>query len=77
MEKDLTCGGKHKIKYIDDVLQNSVPETYIFLLTNVTKKIQLKNKISQYIGKPKKKHLLNGLFPLLGGFPRRQNLLSL
>ena len=36
MEGDLTWGGEHKIQYIDDVLQNCTPETYIILLTNVT-----------------------------------------
>ena len=36
MEGDLTWGGEHTIQYTDDALQNSTPETYRILLTNVT-----------------------------------------
>ena len=36
MEGDLTWGGEHMIQYMDDVLQNCIPETYIILLTTVT-----------------------------------------
>ena len=36
MEGDLTWGGEHTIQFIDDVLQNCTPETYIIFLTNVT-----------------------------------------
>ena len=40
MEGDLTLCGEHTVQYTDDVLQNCAPETYIILLTNVTKKMQ-------------------------------------
>ena len=36
MEGDLTWGGEHTIHYINDLLQNCTPETYVILLTNVT-----------------------------------------
>ena len=36
MEGDLTWDGEHTIQYTGDVLWNSIPETYIILLTNVT-----------------------------------------
>ena len=36
MEEDLTWGGVHTIQYPLDVLQNSTPEAYVILLTNVT-----------------------------------------
>ena len=36
MEGDLTWGGEHTIQFIDDVLQNCTPETYIIFLTSVT-----------------------------------------
>ena len=32
MERDLTQGDEHTIQYIDDVLQNCTPETYIIVL---------------------------------------------
>ena len=37
MEGDLTWDGEHIIQYTYDVWQNCMPETYIILLTNVTK----------------------------------------
>ena len=40
MEGDWTWGGKYTIQYVDDVLQNCTPETYIILLTYVTQYIQ-------------------------------------
>ena len=36
MEGDLTWFGEYTVQYIEDVLQNCTPETYIILLTNVT-----------------------------------------
>ena len=36
MEGDLTWGGEHTIQYIDNVLQDCAPESYIILLTDVT-----------------------------------------
>ena len=36
MEGDLIWGAEHTIQYIDDVLYNCVPMTYITLLINVT-----------------------------------------
>ena len=35
MKRDLTWGGEHMIQYIDDLLQNGKPETYIIFLTNI------------------------------------------
>ena len=36
MEGHLIWGGEDTIQYIDDVLQNHIPENYIILLTNIT-----------------------------------------
>ena len=36
MEGNLTWCGEHTKQYTDYVLQNSIPETYIILLTNVS-----------------------------------------
>ena len=36
MEGDLTLGSKHTIQYTDDVLENYITQTYIFLSSNVT-----------------------------------------
>lgn len=36
MEGDQILGDEHTVEYIDDVLQNYTPETYVTLLTNVT-----------------------------------------
>ena len=46
MEGDLTLGGEHTTQYIDDVLQNRTPETYIIILTNVTPIKSIKIKLS-------------------------------
>ena len=35
MEGDLTWGGEHTVKYIDDVLQNCTAKSYVISLTNV------------------------------------------
>ena len=35
--EDLTLGGGHTTQYTGDVSQNGMLETYIILLTNVTK----------------------------------------
>ena len=40
-------GGEHTIQYIDDILEDCTPETYIILLTNVTPINSL--KINKYI----------------------------
>ena len=37
MEGDLTWGGAHTIRYTDDALWNCTPESYIILLTNLTR----------------------------------------
>ena len=44
MEGDLTWGGEHTIHYINDLLQNCTPETYVILLTNVTLINSIKEK---------------------------------
>ena len=36
LQSGLTWGGKHKIQYTGDALQNCTPETDIILLANVT-----------------------------------------
>ena len=40
IQGELTWDGEHTIIYTDDVLQNSIPETYMILVTNVTLIIQ-------------------------------------
>ena len=45
MEGDLTWGGEHTIQYIDDVLQNCIPETCIILLTNITQINSIKKQL--------------------------------
>lgn len=42
MEGDLPWSGEHTIKYTDYILQNSTPETYMILLTNVTPQNSIK-----------------------------------
>lgn len=36
MEGELTWGGEHIVKYIDDVLWNYILDTYMISLTNIT-----------------------------------------
>ena len=49
-EGDLTWGSEHTIQYIDDMLQNCTPETYIILLLNV---IPINSIKKCYVGKVK------------------------
>ena len=35
-EGDVTLGSEHTMQYIDDILQNCTPETYIIFFTSVT-----------------------------------------
>ena len=36
MEGDVTWSDEHTVQYMDDVLQNCTPETYIIILSIVT-----------------------------------------
>ena len=36
-EGDLTLGGGHTVQYTEDASQNGTSETYIIVLTNVTR----------------------------------------
>ena len=45
IEGVLTWGDEHTIQYTDDVLQNSISETHIILLTIVTQINSMKIKI--------------------------------
>ena len=49
MGGNLTWAGEHTTYYVDDILSNCTPETYIILLTNVTPMNSIKIKNIHYI----------------------------